>query len=196
MIRFFHDTVLCKTDMTGARTALVAGSQEQSYAALAERITSFAMGLAAQGIARHDRIVVFLDKRIDTVVAFYGTGRAGGIFVPCNPVLKPMQVLHIITDCEARVLISSRSRIEGLGDSLKESPIRLIISVDSLPDDLEDKLPDGARACLWSDIMASTAMMPSGPLCETDVAAIFYTSGSTGKPKGVVLSHQIGRAHV
>ncbi len=190
MTRFFHDTVLGKTGMAGARTALIAGDQALSYAALAERTNSLAMGLAANGIGRHDRVAVFLDKRFDTIVAFYGTSRAGGIFVPCNPVLKPQQVAHIVNDCEARVLVSSRSRIEGLGDSLKASSVRLVISVDGLPDDLDKKLPYGARACLWSDMLLSTGVMPSGPLCETDVAAIFYTSGSTGMPKGVVLSHR------
>lgn len=191
MSRFFHDTILGKSGPMGQRTALVAGKQALSYEELAGQVQALGAGLASAAVKRNDRVAVFLDKRIETVVSFYGTSLAGGIFVPCNPVLKPPQVAHILGDCTATVLISSKSRIEGLSDYLKKaSSLRLLVSVDGLPDDIESCLPYGAVACLWQDIVTAEKILPAGPACDSDVAAIFYTSGSTGRPKGVVLSHR------
>ena len=39
----------------------------------------------AAGLARGDRVGIYLDKRLETVVSFFGTSAAGGVFVPINP---------------------------------------------------------------------------------------------------------------
>ena len=77
-------------------------------------VAAVADGLAALGVARRDRVAIFLPKSVETVAAIFGTSAAGGVFVPINPVLKPPQVEHILRDSGAKVLITAKSRLAGL----------------------------------------------------------------------------------
>ena len=82
---------------------------------------AFAAGLRQLGLERGDRVGVYLDKRIETVVALFGTSAAGGVFVPINPLLRAHQVGYILADCGVRVLVTSPERLELLRDELGEA---------------------------------------------------------------------------
>jgi acyl-CoA ligase (AMP-forming) (exosortase A-associated) len=148
-------------------------------------------GLATLGLTRDDRVGIYLDKRIETVAAAFGTSVASGVFVPVNHVLKPPQVGYILSDCEVRVLVTSPDRLVLLRDELKACPsLDHVVLVGAPP-----KLPpsgDGYLVHAWSDLVAERPGSPApvSPAVDLDMAAILYTSGSTGKPKGVVLSHR------
>ena len=69
--------------------ALTFKDRDVSYAELWRDITAVAGGLRGLGLARGERVAVYLDKRIETVAAIFGTSAAGGVFVPVNPLLRP-----------------------------------------------------------------------------------------------------------
>ncbi len=75
-------------------------------------------GLVGLGLARGERVGIYLDKRPEFVTAAFGTSAAGGVFVPINPVLKADQVGHILRDCAVRVLVTTAERLAALGDVL------------------------------------------------------------------------------
>jgi len=184
---YLQDLVLTKAETAGEAPALVAGGESYSYAALAREIRGVAAGLAGLGLARFERVAVYLDKRVETVAAVFGVSAAGGAFVPCNPVLKPGQVGHILADSGARILITSRSRLEALAPVLAESAVAVAVAIDGAP----AESPSGIAVLDWDGLLeAGAGAAPAGPALETDMAALFYTSGSTGKSKGVVLSHR------
>ena len=188
MPRFLHSLVTEQAARRPDAVALQAGQGSDTYAALAETIMAFSGGLAARGHARFDRVAVYLDKRAETIAAFFGTAAAGGLFVPCNPVLKAPQIAHILADSGAVTLVSSKARIDALRDTLPGSTVRTVISVDGLP---EAPIADVDLVDWQAFLSAGQGQPPpTGPRVDTDPAAIFYTSGSTGKPKGVVLSHR------
>src|SRR5690349_24775733 len=85
-----------------------------SYGTLAESVEQVARALLELGLARHDRVAVYLDKRPETVAACFGVAAAGCVFVPVNPVLKETQVSYILKDCNVRVLITSPERLRLL----------------------------------------------------------------------------------
>lgn len=98
--------------------------------------------------------------------------RAGLVHVPVNPLLKHLQVAHILADSDARLLIGTSSRLDTLEEGNVPQGCFLVAEGE-----VEAAL-QGARDCLG----------PSS--ADTDgLAAILYTSGSTGRPKGVMLSH-------
>jgi len=83
-----------------------------------------------------------------------------------NETLRPRQIEHVITHCDARVLVYSRALLGGL------------------PRPLETR----------AQLLAADAVPPSDafdvfPRIGSDVAQIIYTSGSTGLPKGVTITH-------
>src|SRR5665647_3571902 len=85
-----------------------------SYAALADEVMYAANLFLGLGLDRRGRVAVYMEKRIDTVVALFGAAAAGGVFVPINPLLKSEQVAHILKDCNVRILVTTPERLELL----------------------------------------------------------------------------------
>ncbi|WP_431256400.1 acyl-CoA ligase (AMP-forming), exosortase A system-associated [Roseateles chitinivorans] len=167
-----------------AAPALRDGARSLSYAELAAQVEALAHGLLSLGLARAERVGLYLDKRLETVVASFAAPAAGGVFVPVNPILKPEQVGFIVRDCDVRVLITSRDRFASLRPVLAACPsVRHVVVVDPVP----DAAPDGWHR--YSDLLDAPAQR-AHRVIDTDMVAILYTSGSTGRPKGVVLSHR------
>lgn len=106
-----------------------------SYGELQQSIETTASGLQGLGLEAGARVAVYLPKQLETVQALFGTALAGGILVPINPLLKPLQVAHILTDCEATVLITSRDRAMLLADILPScKSLRHLVTVDAEPE--------------------------------------------------------------
>lgn len=180
-----HELPLRQAPLRPQAVALRYGKADLSYAELAAQIRSFAAGLMSLGLARGERVGIYLEKRFETVVASFGTAAAGGVFVPLNPLLKPEQVGFILRDCEVRVLLTSPERYALLKAMLPECPaLRHVLLTDAC-NEAGAPLPVHA----WQALM-QTPPCPGHRVIDTDVVAILYTSGSTGRPKGVVLSHR------
>lgn len=169
-----------------AHLALTQGEASFDYADLHARVQSFAAGLRGAGLQRGERVAVYLDKRVETVVACFGAAAAGCVFVPVNPLLKPEQVAYILRDCSAGLLVSSDQRWPLLADALRSCPeLRHGVVVGA----------EAAGALEALQMQSWTQFVDAAPraghrVIDADMAAILYTSGSTGRPKGVVLSHR------
>jgi acyl-CoA ligase (AMP-forming) (exosortase A-associated) len=156
----------------GDRPAVTGRSTTLTYAELWREVCRVGAGFRRLGLERGDRVAIYLDKRVETVVSILGSCAAGGAFVPVNPLLRPNQVAHILNDCEARILVTSTERLASLRDELAGcKSVEQVVLVEH-----------------W-DELGSTEEQPVAGI-DTDLAAILYTSGSTGAPKGVVLSHR------
>ncbi len=171
--------------------ALTFKNETLSYGELWSAVRSAASGLRRLGLARGDRVAVYLDKRLATPVALFGTSAAGGVFVPVNPLLRPPQVAHILADCDVRVLVTTADRLEQLQEELAGCPALERVVVVGKP----AESAAGPIVTSWDDLVESGAgerdeLADLTGVVDADVAAILYTSGSTGRPKGVVLSHR------
>src|SRR5262245_52185117 len=62
------------------KVALVAGNERLTYAELDRRSDRLAAALARAGIARHDRVIVFMDNCWEAVVAIFAVLKAGAVF--------------------------------------------------------------------------------------------------------------------
>ena len=167
--------------------ALTYGKATLSYGELQDSVSRFASGLIGLGLARGERVAIYLEKRFETVIASFGAPAAGGVFVPLNPLLKADQVGYIMRDCNVRVLVTSPERLALLQETLPAChDLRHVVVLDAA-----DPLPAlGALNVLrWSTLL-DAPQAAGHRVIDTDVVGILYTSGSTGKPKGVVLSHR------
>src|SRR3954471_15989000 len=117
-------------DMAGRRgdsPALTYKDETISYAELWEQVGAFASGLNRIGLERGERVGIYLDKRLETVVSIFGTSAGGGVFVPVNPVLKAKQVAYILNDCSVRVLVTTSERFELLRDELADTAVEHVV---------------------------------------------------------------------
>jgi acyl-CoA ligase (AMP-forming) (exosortase A-associated) len=174
--------------------ALTSGSHSLTYEELQAATASFASGLMHLKLARGERVGIYLEKRVETVVASFGAPAAGGVFVPLNPLLKPEQVAFILQDCNVRVLVTSPERLALLREVLGQCPdLRHVVVTDAGPDanadtDASGKL-GGLTISRWTNLLQSPPRA-GHRVIDVDMLGILYTSGSTGRPKGVVLSHR------
>jgi len=184
MLALLPELVLSGAEARPDATALRFKGQALTYADLARATRQLACGLMRLGLDRSERVAVYLPKQFETVIAFFGTSLAGGVFVPVNPLLKADQVAHILTDCNVRILITSPERAADLEAVLATCPdLRHIVLVGKAGS------VSRAKSLGWAELLGSEDRVGHRVL-DVDMAAILYTSGSTGKPKGVVLSHR------
>lgn len=143
--------------------ALVTREGVLDYAGLEAAVGALAGWLEGQGLEPGDRVATWLPKTRTACLMPLAAVRAGLVHVPVNPVLKHLQVQHILSDSGARLLVTQAARAE----TLEPSGVRVAIEEPSL---------DGP-------------LLPPSDANPDTLAALLYTSGSTGRPKGVMLSH-------
>lgn len=178
--------------------ALTYQEETLTYREFGQLVSAAATGLRRIGLNRGDRVLVCLEKRLETAVAMLAVSAAGGVLVPVNPAFKPGQVAYVAADCAARVLITSVERSRSLLGELAgvRSLQQLVLVGGASAGDLASTYQAAPQVPVtsWRQLVGPTSLRspssPAEPVIDADIAAIFYTSGSTGGPKGVVLSHR------
>ncbi len=189
MTTLLHDFIVRSAERSPDSPALTHKTETLTYSALADAVASVASGLITAGLGRQERVAIYLAKRPETVAAIFGTTQAGGVFVPVNPILKAQQVVHILSDCDVRILITTADRFQELQDHLEHcNDLHTVVLLDGDSD--QPPSPGHLKLLSWDSLTGSHSNTDLHRTIDTDMAAIFYTSGSTGKPKGVVLSHR------
>lgn len=168
-----HD-LLIGTHQNSEKPALQMGSVALTYKEFENKSTGLATVLTDSGVTCGDRIAIFLPKGLEECWTIFAISLAGGVFVPVNPLLKGPQVAHIINDCEAIAVVTTKKMWASIGryiDQSEHQPKPIFLDSDE-QHHANDAPTTTAHAVLGEDL-----------------AAILYTSGSTGKPKGVMLTH-------
>ena len=171
----FTDSFLERKDMP-AVTFLRDGrvDTELSYFELERDACRMASRFRELGVAKGDRVILFIPKSLIFVVAHLALQKLGAVAVPLNPGFKQSEMQYLLGDAQAKLILL---------DSEKESFIREIAP------DLTSLVIDSQKPYQDIDVFhtASEEFTPIeiGP---DDPGLIIYTSGTTGKPKGAVLT--------
>lgn len=177
-----------------------------SYGEVHAEARSFAAGLQKLGIAKGDRVGLFLPNVPIYVAAYYGAMIAGAIAVNFSPLYTVEELRAQVADSGTRLLVTLDvpmllpTAVKVLDSSQLE---RLVVG--RLPDMLPalkgfalrlfgrkqlTAVPRRADILPWRAALASEAPAPVALNALTDIALLQYSGGTTGVPKGGMLSHQ------
>ncbi|HEX8572389.1 MAG TPA: amino acid adenylation domain-containing protein [Allosphingosinicella sp.] len=151
----------------GAATAIVFGDESVTYAELAARVDSAALGLASLGIGRESLVAVAMPRGIGFVTALLAIGRCGGAFLPLDPRSPPARI----------------------GALLAAADVALVVADDGFP--LGAEATGTSPVAMLKDLAAGPRGGPLPPPAKaSDLAYVMFTSGSTGEPKGAMVEHR------
>lgn len=117
-------------------------------------------------------IIVFMDKGIDSLIAFLGIAYSGNFYSLLNPDLPKIRLKNIYSILQAPVIITNRENIELAKEIFFESEI---YNIESIKEHISK-----------NQELINSSM---NNILDTDPLYINFTSGSTGIPKGVTISH-------
>jgi propionyl-CoA synthetase len=165
-----------------------------TYRELRDAVARFAGALAAQGVERGDRVIVYMPMVPEAVIAMLACARLGAIHSLVFGGFAAHELATRIEDAKPKVIVSASCGIEP-GRLVAYKPLldEAIAMVESKPERsivfqrpmLEAEL-DPRRDLEWNEALSGAEPVPCVPLEATDPLYILYTSGTTGQPKGIV----------
>ena len=166
-----------------SKQAIVDESVTRTYAELQNESLRLARALQDAGLARGDRVALYLDNTAQCATAIFGVLLAGGVFTVVNPQAKVDKLAYILNDSEASFLVAESHSIATAVEAAAQAPsVRQVYATG------RKNMPPGVEA-LRDSIASATPDPRDAGAIPLDLAALIYTSGTTGRPKGVMLSH-------
>ena len=146
-----------------------------------ESVDRIATALADIGVKKGDRVMLFSPNCIEWEIACFGISKAGGVFVPMNPMFREGEVEYQVTDAQAETMIVHESVYPVVKSIRDKIGLKKIIIIG-------EKQPD-----TYSFHELLERYDPNPPMYEynarEDLGALMYSSGTTGLPKGTMWTH-------
>ncbi|HYW09307.1 MAG TPA: amino acid adenylation domain-containing protein, partial [Longimicrobium sp.] len=164
-----HELIEARARRTPRAVAVAWDGGALTYAELNEAANRLARHLRERGVGLDARVAICVERGPEMVVALLAVLKAGGGYVPLDPVYPEDRLRYMLRD-SAPVLLLTRSALAGL---FADSAIPVV------------DLDAGAA---WADQPETNPAR--GGLTPRHLAYVIYTSGSTGRPKGVAVEHR------
>ena len=172
-MKFVHHIIEAAASAYPDKIALVSQGQRHTYRHIDQRADGLAAALVRLGLKHQDRVVIFLENSVESVVALFAVLKAGGIFVIVNDRLKQAKLHYILKDTGARFLISTDHKQSLVSSAAADTDAlnHIILVKGTRP----GQVPPSYDRCAsvqwhdWKDLTAAVrrsgrTIAPSGPM--------------------------------
>jgi len=165
-----------------------------TYQELLDQTSRFAGALQGLGVAKGDRVVIYMPMIPEALVAMLACARLGAIHSVVFGGFAAHELAMRVEDAKPKVVVSASCGIE----------VNRVIEYKPLIDAALDESAHQPEHCIiferpqakpamrpgrdldWASVMASATPAECVPVRGNDPLYVLYTSGTTGRPKGVV----------
>ena len=165
-----------------------------TYSELRDAVARLAGAIAAQGVGKGDRVIIYMPMVPEAVMAMLACARLGAIHSVVFGGFASNELATRIDDCRPKLILSASCGIE---------PGR-VVSYKPLVDGAIERATHQPERCIflqretetcelvpgrdldWEEAVAAAEPHGCVPVEATDPLYILYTSGTTGQPKGIV----------
>ena len=165
-----------------------------TYRELRDEVAAFAGALRQQGVAKGDRVIVYMPMIPEAAIAMLACARIGAVHSVVFGGFAAKELATRIDDAKPKLMVCASCGIEP-GRVVAYKPLldEAIELAEHKPDhciiyprpEAEATLVEG-RDLFWADAVNAGEPAECVPVAATDPLYILYTSGTTGEPKGVV----------
>jgi propionyl-CoA synthetase len=165
-----------------------------SYRELRDEVAGFAGALAARGVTKGDRVIIYMPMVPEAAIAMLACARIGAIHSVVFGGFAAHELATRIDDAKPRVIVSASCGVEP-GRVVAYKPLldAAIRMARHKPDTcivlqrpMEPAELIAGRDLEWHEAVATARPADCVPVQATDPLYILYTSGTTGQPKGIV----------
>jgi len=171
------------------KEAIAFRDRSMTYAELETETNRLAHTLSGIGVDRGERVGIYMNRCITSIVAVFGILKAGATYVPLDPMSPPSRLGYIMNKCGTRFLLTLQEKLTDIERVLPDnSPLESILTMNG--SDPGPRSLGSTKLVAWQEVRdAARVDAPWTSTIDSDLAYILFTSGSTGNPKGVMISH-------
>lgn len=165
--------------------ALVAPSARITWGEFDTLVDRAAWAFSEAGLEPGDRVGLMIANRPEFAIAYFGLLRAGLVALPLNTGYTSHEVVRLVGDSGARMLLHDHGSAKVAASVARRSPDLDVRAVDG-----------GTGAALVGAGPGGRGAFPARRTPPRTLAVLLYTSGSEGQPRGAMLSHGALRTNV
>jgi amino acid adenylation domain-containing protein len=173
--RLAHQLFAEEVKQRPGRIAVTCEARSLTYEGLNALADNLARSLSRHGVAPEVVVPVLAPRGVGLLVSLLALFKAGGAYLPLDPLHPPRRLAQIIRESAAPLLLAGEGLRETVTATLEELPAAARPRVAHIDELLgREQAAEGTRR----------------PHAAGNLAYVIYTSGSTGVPKGAMIEHR------